>query len=120
MIINNFNIYLYLTQYIYLQESEVPLKSDKLEQQPITPEVEKPTLKDFVVSVKRIMKNKLFLFNTFSGVFYILGSAPFIYFIGKYLEVQYGTSSGGGTIIAGKEKIITIFSFEIIHLKVIL
>lgn len=42
------------------------------------------------------------MLNIFSGVFYVLSAAPFMSFIAKYLEVQFNTSAGGGTLITGE------------------
>lgn len=55
----------------------------------------------FSEAVKRLLKNKVLMFNIFSGVFYILGSSGYITFIAKYMEVQFHKSSSDATIITG-------------------
>ncbi|XP_023314280.1 solute carrier organic anion transporter family member 4C1-like isoform X2 [Trichogramma pretiosum] len=62
---------------------------------------EKPTIKDFLISTKRILSNEMLMFNMFSVVFYVLSTLPFMNFIAKYLEIQFQMSPGGGTIITG-------------------
>lgn len=55
----------------------------------------------FGITVRRLLRNKVLMFNTFSGVFYILGSSGFITYIAKYMEVQFHRSSSDATIITG-------------------
>ena len=63
---------------------------------------EQPSMKEFPKSIKRILTNNLLMMNIFSGVFYVLSASAFMNFIAKYLEVQFQTSPGGGTVITGK------------------
>lgn len=55
----------------------------------------------FTEAVKRLIKNKVLMFNIFSGVFYILGSSGYITFIAKYMEVQFHKTAADATIITG-------------------
>ena len=59
-------------------------------------------MKDFFASTKRILSNEMLMFNMFSVVFYVLTTLPFYEYIAKYLEVQFQTSAGGGTVVTGK------------------
>lgn len=97
------------------QDGEIPLKLDLVLQQkppiqmdppnstnPIPLETEYiPTIREFPKAMKRLLTNWLLTCNNLSGVFYILGASAYITFIAKYLEVQYGTSAAGGTVITG-------------------
>ncbi|XP_029161942.1 solute carrier organic anion transporter family member 4C1 [Nylanderia fulva] len=94
------------------QDGEIPLKLDLMLQQkpPIQMEPTKPipleteyipTIREFPTAMKRILTNWLITCNNISAVFYILGASAYITFLAKYLEVQYGTSAAGGTVIAG-------------------
>ncbi|XP_012523943.1 solute carrier organic anion transporter family member 74D [Monomorium pharaonis] len=97
------------------QDGEIPLKLDLVLQQkppiqmdrtssanPIPLETEYiPTIREFPKAMKRLLTNWLLTCNNLSGVFYVLGASAYITFIAKYLEVQYGTSAAGGTVIAG-------------------
>ncbi|KAL0126170.1 hypothetical protein PUN28_004945 [Cardiocondyla obscurior] len=94
------------------QDGEVPLKLDLVLQQkppiqmepanpmPIEPE-HIPTIREFPKAMKRLLTNWLLTCNNLSAVFYILGASAYITFLAKYLEVQYSTSTAGGTVIAG-------------------
>uniref|UniRef100_A0A336M246 Solute carrier organic anion transporter family member n=1 Tax=Culicoides sonorensis TaxID=179676 RepID=A0A336M246_CULSO len=55
----------------------------------------------FYEAIYRLIKNKVLMFNIFSGVFYILGSSGYITFIAKYMEVQFHRSSADATTITG-------------------
>ncbi|XP_034947903.1 solute carrier organic anion transporter family member 74D isoform X2 [Chelonus insularis] len=93
-------------------EGEVPLKTQsKGEGFAETPvlKVEKipeedqhvPSLKDFPITLKRVLSNKILLCNNLSAVFGIFGLLPYFTFMAKYLEVQFNTSAAGGTVITG-------------------
>ncbi|XP_011500421.1 PREDICTED: solute carrier organic anion transporter family member 5A1 [Ceratosolen solmsi marchali] len=88
----------------YLSESEVPLKIGSTRNSKKSEETRRsiqPSLKEFPKTIKRILMNKLLMLNIFSGVFYVLSASSFMNFISKYLEVQFETSPGEGTIITG-------------------
>ncbi|XP_063703660.1 solute carrier organic anion transporter family member 74D isoform X2 [Culicoides brevitarsis] len=55
----------------------------------------------FSEAVYRLIKNKVLMFNIFSGVFYILGSSGYITFIAKYMEVQFHKTAADATIVTG-------------------
>ncbi|KAK0171245.1 hypothetical protein PV328_008995 [Microctonus aethiopoides] len=93
-------------------EGEVPLKihnQSEVFNEPPLPEPEKilqveqhvPSLRDFPVTLKRVLSNKILLFNNLSAVFGIIGLIPYFTFMAKYLEVQFNTSAAGGTVITG-------------------
>lgn len=65
---------------------------------------------DFPKALMRLLKNKLLVFNNIASIFYILGSSGYITFMGRMMEVQFNTSSHGGSIITGP---ITIFGMTI-------
>lgn len=90
------------------QDGEIPLKLQQKSpiqmecMKPIPLEAEYvPTLREFPKAMKRILTNWLLTCNNLSTVFYILGASAYITFLAKYLEVQYGTSAAGGTVITG-------------------
>lgn len=49
----------------------------------------------------RLLKNKLLIYNSIAGIFYILGSSGSMTFMGRMMEVQFNRSSQGGTILTG-------------------
>ncbi|GJQ65789.1 hypothetical protein Trydic_g11957 [Trypoxylus dichotomus] len=59
-----------------------------------------PKFKDFPRALKRLLKNKLLMYNNLSGIFYILGASGYITYISKYLEVQF-QESATYTVITG-------------------
>ncbi|CAB0041425.1 unnamed protein product [Trichogramma brassicae] len=85
-------------------ETKTPkiIKYEKSDQRRLPSDfIEKPNVRDFFAATKRILTNKILVSNIFSAVFYILSASPFMSFVVKYLEVQFQTSPGGGTIITG-------------------
>ncbi|KAH0567005.1 hypothetical protein KQX54_006002 [Cotesia glomerata] len=92
-------------------EGELPLKiQNGIERVPeLSPRIEKceeenahqPSLKDFPVTLKRVLSNKILFCNNLSAVFGIFGLLPYFTFMAKYLEVQFNTSAAGGTVITG-------------------
>lgn len=65
-----------------------------------------PNIKDFPSALLRLLKNKLLMFNIWAAVFYILGSAGYITFISKYMEVQFNKSSADAAVVTGPLSII--------------
>lgn len=61
-----------------------------------------PQMKELPQAFRRIFTNWILTCNNLSAVFYILGASVYITFFSKYLEVQYGTSAAGGTVVSGK------------------
>ncbi|KAJ8886119.1 hypothetical protein PR048_012328, partial [Dryococelus australis] len=55
----------------------------------------------FLESLKRLLQNKLLLYNIFAGVFYIMGESGAMTFSMKYVETQYHTSAAGASMISG-------------------
>lgn len=58
---------------------------------------------EFPMALKRLLKNKLLMYNNLSGIFYILGASGYITYISKYMEVQF-QDSAIYTVITGKFK----------------
>lgn len=58
-------------------------------------------INDFFTAFKRVITNKVLMYNIISAIFYILSSSGFITFFSKYMEVQFYKSSADATIIAG-------------------
>lgn len=44
---------------------------------------------DLMVTLRRLCKNKILMFNNFAGVFYMFGFTPYWIFTPKYIETQY-------------------------------
>ncbi|CAD7086074.1 unnamed protein product [Hermetia illucens] len=56
---------------------------------------------DFISSLKRVLPNKIVFYNNLSGVFYILGAAGYVTYLGRYVEVQFQRSSKNATGLSG-------------------
>lgn len=67
-----------------------------------------PTLKEFPAALKRLLVNKLLMFNIVAAVFYILGGSAYITFITKYLEIQFHHSAAGASVAIGPTAIIAM------------
>jgi MFS family permease len=51
--------------------------------------VEKASVKDLFITIKRLLMNKVYFCNTMAAVFYVFGYIPYGYFMNKYLQIQY-------------------------------
>lgn len=60
-----------------------------------------PAVNDFFTALKRVLSNKVLMYNIVSAIFYILSSSGFITFFSKYMEVQFYKNSADATIITG-------------------
>lgn len=47
-------------------------EAKKLEMIPLVDEAE-PSVKDFYITLKRLLMNKVFMLNNFAGIFYVFG-----------------------------------------------
>lgn len=62
---------------------------------------EKTSIKDLFVTVKRLLTNKTYFFNTMAAIFYVFGYIPYNYFMTKYLQVQYLLSPSFANTMVG-------------------
>ncbi|CAG9797785.1 unnamed protein product [Chironomus riparius] len=60
-----------------------------------------PPIETLPSTLIRLFKNKLLMYNTLSGIFYILGASAYFTYMSKYLEVQFHKSAADATIITG-------------------
>lgn len=61
-----------------------------------------PHIETLPSTLIRLFKNKLLMYNTLSGIFYILGASAYFTYMSKYLEVQFHKSAADATIITGQ------------------
>lgn len=100
------------------QESETPraLQPHGDEEQPFRERAEvtadtndsKFVMNDFFAALKRVLSNKILMYNIISAIFYILSSSGFLTFFSKYMEVQFYKNSADATIIAGPVTLVGI------------
>lgn len=65
------------------------------------PIVEKPSFRDMMITFKRLLKNKILMFNHFASVFYFFGYMPYWIFTPKYIETQYKQSASISSLVTG-------------------
>jgi Organic Anion Transporter Polypeptide (OATP) family. len=52
--------------------------------------------------LRRLAKNKILLFNSFSAVFFMFGYIGYWIFMPKYMETQFRQSASTSSLITGK------------------
>lgn len=67
----------------------------------ITSEESEPSFKDFIVTLKRLLNNKLFMLNNAAGVFYVFGFMPFWIYSAKLIETLYRQTSSASSLFTG-------------------
>ncbi|XP_050324330.1 solute carrier organic anion transporter family member 74D-like [Bactrocera neohumeralis] len=65
------------------------------------PVVAKASLRDMVVTFKRLAMNKTLICNNISSIFYYFGYTPYWIFTPKYIEVQYRQSAATSSMVTG-------------------
>lgn len=65
----------------------------------ISPKVEEPD--SLKASLKRLLTNKLMMFNNFATIFYFFGNMPYMMFGPKYIEIQYLQTSAQSNFYVG-------------------
>lgn len=59
------------------------------------------SLKDFFLTFKRLLKNKLYMYNNLAGTFYVFGFMPFWIFSPKLIETLFRQSSSASSLFTG-------------------
>lgn len=59
------------------------------------------SLKDFVVTFKRLLKNKLFMMNNLAATFYVFGFMPFWIYSPKLIETLFRQTSAASSLYTG-------------------
>ncbi|XP_020712743.1 LOW QUALITY PROTEIN: solute carrier organic anion transporter family member 4A1 [Ceratitis capitata] len=62
---------------------------------------EEASLKDMLITFKRIAMNKTLMCNNISSIFYYFGYTPYWIFTPKYIEVQYRQSAATSSLVTG-------------------
>ncbi|KAK7867916.1 hypothetical protein R5R35_005269 [Gryllus longicercus] len=65
------------------------------------PQKQKKSIEDFVVALRRILRSRVLLFNTLSGVCFMFGLIGYWTFMPKYMETQYRQSASRASLISG-------------------
>lgn len=64
----------------------------------------------FMLALKRLLTNKLVMFNTIGSIFYILGASAFMTYYSKYLEVQFNKNAAESSLMTGPATIVSMVS----------
>lgn len=59
------------------------------------------SFKDFMETLVRLLKNRIFMYNTFSSTFAMLGILGFWIFMPKYIETQFRKTASEANLITG-------------------
>jgi hypothetical protein len=57
---------------------------------------------DFKVALRRLVKNKILVFNSLSTVFFMCGLTGYWTFMPKYMETQFRQSASRSSLITGR------------------
>jgi Organic Anion Transporter Polypeptide (OATP) family len=64
-------------------------------------EEEPASIKDMFTTFRRLLKNKILMFNNVASVFYYFGFMPYWIFTPKYIETQYRQSASTSSLVTG-------------------
>lgn len=78
--------------------SPIILETGKIQKDEDTNE---PSFKDFKISFIRLFKNKLFMLNNISGIFYVFGFMPFWIYSAKLIETLFRQTSSASSLFTG-------------------
>ncbi|XP_030560061.1 solute carrier organic anion transporter family member 74D-like [Drosophila novamexicana] len=59
------------------------------------------SLSDLLQAVKRLAKNKIYIYNSIASILYVFGYMPYWMFTPKYIETQYQQSASTATMATG-------------------
>lgn len=57
-------------------EKQKRSNANKFEVAPLVEEEAKASVRDFYITLKRLLANKVFMLNNFAGIFYVFGYVP--------------------------------------------
>ena len=60
-------------------------------------------LTEFPVALRRLLTNKMVIFNNLSAVFYIFALSGYFTFLPKYIETQYEQSAARSGMVNGNQ-----------------
>lgn len=72
---------------------------------------EPASIVDMIITFKRLLSNKTFMFNNSAAIFFCFGYSPYWIFMPKYIETLYKQSASASALITGTGK---VYSFSII------
>lgn len=94
-------IYIVLAGFLFLFPRSLPRAAMRRKQLDVPQKSLPASLKDFLQSVARVVRNKIVLLDSFSSVCTKIGLAAFEIFLPKYIESQYGVSAANSSLLVG-------------------
>ncbi|XP_065078878.1 solute carrier organic anion transporter family member 74D-like [Ochlerotatus camptorhynchus] len=64
------------------------------------------SLADLLVTVKRLITNKAYVFNNTASIFYFFGYMPYFLFQAKYIEIQYRLTPSQANMVTGTTSLV--------------
>ncbi|XP_055535244.1 solute carrier organic anion transporter family member 74D-like [Wyeomyia smithii] len=77
-----------------------------LEKQDTEADTKSASWRDFFKTFKRLITNKVYLFNNIACVFYCYGAMPYLLFQTKYLEIQYQLTPSQANMVTGSVSLV--------------
>uniref|UniRef100_A0A182WBM8 Kazal-like domain-containing protein n=1 Tax=Anopheles minimus TaxID=112268 RepID=A0A182WBM8_9DIPT len=66
----------------------------------------KVSFSDMLVTVRRLITNKAYVFNNAASIFYFFGYMPFFLFQAKYIEIQYRLTPSQANMVTGSVSLV--------------
>uniref|UniRef100_A0A182QAF8 Solute carrier organic anion transporter family member n=1 Tax=Anopheles farauti TaxID=69004 RepID=A0A182QAF8_9DIPT len=66
----------------------------------------KVSFRDMLVTVRRLVTNKAYVFNNAASIFYFFGYMPFFLFQAKYIEIQYRLTPSQANMVTGSVSLV--------------
>uniref|UniRef100_A0A182T273 Solute carrier organic anion transporter family member n=1 Tax=Anopheles maculatus TaxID=74869 RepID=A0A182T273_9DIPT len=66
----------------------------------------KVSFSDMLVTVRRLVTNKAYVFNNAASIFYFFGYMPFFLFQAKYIEIQYRLTPSQANMVTGSVSLV--------------
>ncbi len=89
---------------IALFPRRLPTKSSVIRRQAVRV---RRTLKEFPAALKRLLTNKILVFNNLASAFYVFGIGGYLTFMPKYLETQFQQSAAQAGFLNGSNDFLT-------------
>uniref|UniRef100_A0AAG5DD52 Solute carrier organic anion transporter family member n=1 Tax=Anopheles atroparvus TaxID=41427 RepID=A0AAG5DD52_ANOAO len=66
----------------------------------------KVSFSDMLVTIRRLVTNKAYVFNNSASIFYFFGYMPFFLFQAKYIEIQYRLTPSQANMVTGSVSLV--------------
>ncbi|XP_058836202.1 solute carrier organic anion transporter family member 74D-like [Topomyia yanbarensis] len=73
---------------------------------PVEDEQPQVSIGDLIVTLKRLITNKAYVFNNTASIFYFFGYMPYFLFQAKYIEIQYRLTPSQANMVTGSASLV--------------